>query len=247
MKAAASAQLRLLDLQAEDTAIAQAEHRKRSLPEHAALAEARTVRGRLGETLIAARTKVGDLQLDVEKAESDLVPVRERRVRDQQRVDAGTVTDPKQLNALLDEITHLGRRIADLEDIELEVMEQLEAATAEQDHAAAELTEVENSMRALIASRDEQVAQFDAELAAHQKARDAIAAELPADLVALYDRIRVRSGGLGAAALKGRRCAGCQIEATPIALSGYAAAPADEVLRCEECERVLVRTGAVEA
>jgi predicted nucleic acid-binding Zn-ribbon protein len=247
MKAAASAQLRLLDLQAEDTAIAQLEHRKRSLPEHAALAEARTVRGRLGETLIAARTKVGDLQLDVEKAESDLVPVRERRVRDQQRVDSGSVTDPKQLNALLDEITHLGRRIADLEDIELEVMEQLEAATAEQDRAATELTEVENSMRALIASRDEQVAQFDADLAAHQKARDGIAAELPADLVALYDRIRVRAGGLGAAALKGRRCAGCQIEATPIALSGYAAAPADEVLRCEECERVLVRTGSVGA
>ncbi len=247
MKADPTAQLRLLDLQAEDTAIAQLEHRRRSLPEHAALAEARTARAGLGESLIAARTTVADLQLDVEKAESDLVPVRERQARDQQRVDAGTVTDPKQLNAMLDEISHLGRRISDLEDVELELMEQLETATAERDRYAAELAELENSMRALIASRDEQVAQFDAEQAGHQSARDGIATGIPADLLALYDRIRARSGGVGAAALEGRRCGGCQIEATPIALAGYAAAAPDEVLRCEECERVLVRTSAVEA
>ena len=102
MKAAASAQLRLLDVQAEDTAISQLEHRRRSLPEHAAIAEAKTVRARLHQDLVAARTRVGDLQLEVDKAEADLVPVRERKVRDQQRVDGGTVTDPKQLNALLD-------------------------------------------------------------------------------------------------------------------------------------------------
>lgn len=247
MKADPTVQLRLLDLQAEDTAIAQLEHRRRSLPEHAALSEARTTRAHLGEDLVAARTRVGDLQLDVEKAESDLVPVRERQARDQQRVDAGTVNDPKQLSAMLEEIAHLGRRISDLEDIELEVMEQLEAATAEHDQKARDLTELENSMRALIASRDAQLAELDAELAVHQGNRDGIAGEIPADLLALYDRIRVRSGGLGAAELKGRRCSGCQLEATSSALTGYAAAAPDEVLRCEECERVLVRTAAVQA
>lgn len=247
MKAAAAAQLRLLDVQAEDTAIAQLEHRRRSLPEHAAIAAARIVRAKLGGSLVAVRTEIGDLQLEVDKAESDLVPVRERRVRDQTRVDDGTVTDPKQLNALLDEITHLGRRIGDLEDIELEVMEQLEAGTGRHQMLTTELHELENSMRALIASRDEQLAQLDAEVARHQAARDAAAAEIPADLLALYDRIRVRSGGLGAAALRARRCSGCQLEITSIALAGYAAAAPDEVLRCEECERVLVRTAVADA
>ena len=247
MKAAATAQLRLLDLQAEDTAMAQLEHRRRSLPEHAAIAEARAVRVKVGQGLVGARTRVGDLQLEVDKAEADLVPVRERKARDQHRVDDGGVTDPKQLNALLDEITHLGRRIGDLEDIELEVMEQREAATGTQEMLTGELTEVENSMRALIAARDEQVATLDAELGTHQKARDGIAAEIPADLLALYDRIRVRSGGLGAAALRGRRCSGCQLEATATALAEYAAAAEDDVLRCEECERVLVRIASVAA
>ncbi|HQZ00340.1 MAG TPA: hypothetical protein PLQ63_10075 [Propionicimonas sp.] len=247
MKAAATAQLRLLDLQAHDTAISQFEHRRKSLPEHAAIAEARVARAKLAESLVAARTRVADLQLELDKAESDLVPVRERRVRDQHRVDNGVITDPKQLNAMLDEITHLGRRISDLEDIELEVMEQLETATAEHDRLAEELSELETSARALIASRDAQAGELDAEISQHRGVRDGIAAEIPADLLALYDRIRVHLGGTGAAPLKGRRCGGCQLEATPIALQAYAAAAPDDVLRCEECERLLVRTGSVEA
>lgn len=241
MKADPAAQLRLLDLQAEDTAIAQLEHRRRGLPEHAQLAEARMKRAKLTEQTVAAQTEVADLQLEVEKAEADLVPVRERRARDQQRVDAGTLTDPKQLNAMIDEIAHLGKRISDLEDIELEVMERLEGATSARDESAAELAQLEDSMRAAIASRDAQLAEIDAERNIHQERRDQLAAGLPEALVGLYDRIRTRSGGLGAAALVGRRCSGCQLEATPIALTGYTSAPADEVIRCEECERILVR------
>ncbi len=131
MQAAATAQSRLLALQSIDTAIAQLEHRRRSLPELAQIAEKQQARRRQGEQLIAANTAVSDLELDVAKAEADLVPVRERLERDQQRVNSGAVTDPKQLNALLDEIQHLKRRISDLEDVELELKESLEQATAD--------------------------------------------------------------------------------------------------------------------
>jgi Zn-ribbon protein, possibly nucleic acid-binding len=246
MKAAAAAQIRLLDLQQEDTALAQVEHRKRALPEHAAITEAKTVRVKLKQDHLAVQTRLTDAQADLDKAEADLVPVRERKVRDQQRLDAGVVSDTKALQGLIDEIEHLGRRISELEDVQLEAMEQVELAAADEARLAEEVGEVESSLRALIASRDEQLAQLDAQGAQHQGVRNGIAAELPADLVGLYDRIRVRAGGLGAAALKGRRCGGCQLEATPTALAGYAAAPTDEVMRCEECERVLVRIGAVE-
>lgn len=244
MKAAVAAQRRLLDLQATDNALSQLEHRRRQLPEHAAIAEAKLRRAKLAEALVAARTEVGDLALELQKAEADLAPVRERLVRDQRRVEAGTITDPKQLSAMLEEITHLGRRISDLEDIELEVMERHENATAAHDGLAEQLSELESSARALIASRDAQLGELDTDLAAQQAVRDAIVAELPAELVALYDRIRVRSGGLGAAELKGGRCGGCQLQATTTALAGYTAAAPDEVLRCEECERVLVRPAA---
>jgi uncharacterized protein len=244
MKAVASAQLRLLDLQAEDTAIAQLTHRKTTLPEHAVIVDGKAQRVTLAASLVEVRTRLSDYKLEVEKAEADLVPVRERLARDIKRRDDGLVTDPRGFAALTDEIEHLNKRISDLEDAELEAMENLESAAASEAGLAEQLTDLEGSVRAVIASRDEQLAQTDAEIAAHTAARDAIVAGLPAELVTLYDRIRVKAGGLGAAELKGRRCAGCQLEATATALAGYAKAAADDVLRCEECERILVRTAA---
>lgn len=241
MLAAPQAQLGLLDLQAVDTAISQLEHRRKSLPEHAQISEGQKIRAELGEAIVAARTVVSDLELELDKAESDLVPVKERRARDQRRLDDGAVTDPKQLSALMEEIDHLKRRISDLEDVQLEVMEELEAATVRHAALVEQRTEIENSLRALIASRDELVAIIDADLVQQRAAREKLAAGLPEDLVALYARIAARSGGVGVGRLQGRRCGGCQIEATPAALASYAAAPPDEVVRCEECERILVR------
>ncbi len=241
MLAAPQAQLGLLDLQAVDTAISQLEHRRKSLPEHAQIAEGQKIRAELGEAIVAARTVVSDLELELDKAESDLVPVKERRARDQRRLDDGAVTDPKQLSALMEEIDHLKSRISDLEDVQLEVMEKLEAATVRHAALVEQRTEIENSLRALIASRDELVAIIDADLVQQRAAREKLAAGLPEDLVALYARIAARSGGVGVGRLQGRRCGGCQIEATPAALASYAAAPPDEVVRCEECERILVR------
>ena len=244
MLAAPQAQRRLLDLQAIDTAIAQLEHRRKALPEHAQIAEGQKTRAQLSESIVAANTVVGDLELDLQKAEADLVPVRERLARDQQRVDSGTVTDGKQLTALIDEIEHLKRRISDLEDVELEVMESHEAATGKHTMLVTERTEIEDSLRALIARRNEQTAVIDADLAQQRTARETIAAELPTELVALYGRIAERNGGVGAGALRGRRCGACQLEATASALAAYHSAAADEVLRCEECDRILVREAA---
>ncbi len=242
MQAAATAQTRLLELQSVDTVIAQLEHRRRSLPELAEIAERQQARRRQASDLIALDTAVSDVDLELAKAESDLVPVRERLERDRQRVDSGSVTDPKQLNALLDEIEHLKRRIGDLEDVQLEVMERQEEAGAARDALAAAREAGTDELRALLATRDERFAALDAELERSRAQRNALAELVPSDLLALYDQIRGRLGGVGAAALVRRRCAGCQLEATAADLTRYRAAPADEVLRCEECNRILVRT-----
>lgn len=242
MQAAATAQTRLLELQSVDTVIAQLEHRRRSLPELAEIAERQQARRRQASDLIALDTAVSDVDLELAKAESDLVPVRERLERDRQRVDSGSVTDPKQLNALLDEIEHLKRRIGDLEDVQLEVMERQEESVAARDELAAAREAGTDELRALLATRDERFAELDAELERSRAQRNALAELVPSDLLALYDQIRGRLGGVGAAALVRRRCAGCQLEATAADLTRYRAAPADEVLRCEECNRILVRT-----
>ena len=242
MKAAPEAQRRLLDLQAVDTAIAQGQHRRRQLPEHAAIAQAQAQRVRLGEELTAARTRAYDLEQEQTKAEADLEPVRARKERDQRRVDDGSVTDPKQLRALLDEIEHLGRRIGELEDAQLEGMERLEATQAEVAELAARRASGENELRGLIASRDAKLAEIDADLARLHGERAVIAQALPQDLLAAYVRTAERSGGVGAAELKQGRCGGCQLQLNGADLARHRSAAADEVLRCEDCDRLLVRT-----
>jgi predicted nucleic acid-binding Zn-ribbon protein len=242
MKADPGAQRRLLDLQAVDTAIGQLDHRVKILPEHALLAERQSRRQGLGQALVAAETALSDATAAQTKAEADLVPVRERLARDERTVDGGTLSDPKTLKAMIDEIAHLKTRISTLEDEELELMEAVENAEADRARIMKERTAIEDEMRALIAKRDAAVGDLQADLADRRSVRAGLLAEIPGPLVDAYEKVRSRSGGVGAAALQGRRCTGCGLEANPSDYEHYLAAAADEVLRCEECDRILVRT-----
>ncbi len=242
MKAAAEAQRRLLDLQASDTAIAQLDHRRNTLPETTRARELQAERGRAAEHVIAAETVVSDLEGEQAKAESDLVPVRERLARNEQRVNDGSVGDPKALQGLIEEIAHLRKRIGDLEDAQLEAMERLEEAREVAGRAVDAKTGIETTMRDLLKVREGKLTEIAAERGRRELERDAIAAAVPADLLALYTRIAEKSGGVGAAMLRQGRCGGCQLEATSADMNRYRAADEDEVLRCEECNRILVRT-----
>ncbi len=242
IKADHGAQLRLLDLQELDSALIRLGHRRRTLPEHAELAELRSQRDSVGSDLVQAATEVSDLELEQEKAERDLTPVRQRLERNQQRVADGSVSDPKALSGLVDEIGHLRKRIGDLEDAELEVMEQLEDATARRAAFEQRAAVLDGEIGAVTERRDSELRQIAAEAGERNAERDALSPGLPTDLLALYDRLRASHGGIGAAELRARRCTGCQLELNAADLRGYAAAATDEVLRCEECGRILVRT-----
>ena len=193
---------------------------------------------------MAADTAVSDLELEQAKAESDLEPVRERLARNQRRIADGSVPDPKALSSMVEEVDHLKKRIGDLEDAELEVMEQLEQAVADAGPAA------RPGPVSWIASggRGHRPAGPAARRAGRRGrrsgARNGPRSRRPSrpQLLTLYDRVAASHGGVGAAELRARRCTGCQLEVNAADLRGFAAAADDEVLRCEECSRILVRT-----
>ncbi|MGI3779375.1 MAG: zinc ribbon domain-containing protein, partial [Janthinobacterium lividum] len=95
---------------------------------------------------------------------------------------------------------------------------------------------------AATATRDAAVQQLTNEASYQRTERDRLVPELPADLLTLYARIATSKGGVGAAALVHRRCTGCRLEVNANELREYAVTPPEEVLRCEECGRILVRT-----
>jgi uncharacterized protein len=241
LKADPSRQWRLLDLQAIDTRLDQIAHARAHLPQLALLAELEHRAEALESDLVRAQTALGDVQREIAKAEADVQLVRDRSARDQSRLDAGTGS-AKDLQAISHELQSLARRQAELEDVELEVMERAETAEAEVARLDAERSAVGAELDEATRARDTAVAELDAEVKQVGAPRADIVAGVGEDLVALYEKIRANSGGLGAAALRQRRCGGCQLELNNVDMSRIKAAAEDEVLRCEECRRILVRT-----
>ena len=240
MKAEPARQSRLLDLQAIDTRLSQIEHARRTIPQLAEIADLQGKARLLDDQLIRSRTELGDVKREITKAEGDVQQVRDRATRDQQRLDSG-VGSAKDLTAIQHELGSLARRQAELEEVELEVMERAEAIesdVAELERGRGELTE---RLTALEKARDERLAELSAEEGQVAAPRDTVVDEVGDDLVALYEKIRSTSG-TGAAPLRQRRCGGCQLELNPVELRTIKDAPEDEVLRCEECRRILVRT-----
>ncbi len=234
-------QQRLLHLADLDAELARLQHAARSLPQHARIAELMKARQDVTDDLVAATTRSKDLEIAVKRAESDLTPVRSRLERETARVEGGTVTDPKVLRGLTDEVERIKRRIVELEDAELELMGQLEEASAARDTLAARKAEIETRLRDDVASRDTEVSSLSAEAKSISEARKQEAQRIPEGLLKLYDKLRAHSG-MGAARLHQGRCGGCQLQLTVADLDLYRKAAANEVLRCVECDRILVRT-----
>ena len=242
LNAEPSAQLTLLDLQAKDSALAQLHHRRTSLPEHARVAELQEKAGELDGLRIEADTEVGDLTRAQSKADAEVENVKARRVRDEERLGSGAITNPKDLESLQHELGALERRISTLEDEELEVMERLEEAQQKLSSVNGDLDRVKAELDQVTAARDAALEAIDAETATVTAERERVVADVPAELLALYEKVGEQHGGLAAAALRARRCEGCRLEINGADLREIAAKPDDEVLRCPECSRILVRT-----
>jgi uncharacterized protein len=157
-------------------------------------------------------------------------------------MDRGLINNPKDLERMQHELVSLERRITALEDEELEVMERLEEAQQALDSLLEQLRAADERLVGLGEARDRQVLEIEEELGKVRAERDPAAADIPAELLALYDRLRQNKGGVGAAALRARQCGGCRLSLDNAELAVIRKAPSDEVIRCEECQRILVRT-----
>ncbi len=230
-------------MQALDAQVDQLGHQRTHLPEIADIAALTQSRSELVDQMRDAQIVVDDLGAAQAKADADVESVKARRTRDRDRMDAGQISNPKDLERMQHELVSLERRVATLEDEELEVMEQLEAAQAQLLVFRGQVEEADARLAELTEARDEKVARIETELADVRSQRAPALDGLPEDLLALYERLRAGKGGVGAAELRQRRCTGCQLTIDNAELAIIRAQPSNEVVRCEECTRILVRTG----
>ena len=234
-------QRRLLDLQAIDSRRDALDQQWRDHPAVVVLSdlEQRDV------DLSVARREVDEsaqeAQAAIRQAEREAEQIRSHQDRDRRRLDAGTVSSPRELEGLQHEIATLQEKLDLLEEGELEAMERLETAEArlaELDEARAEVTSARDAQQQeLAAARGAIDAERD-ELAAE---RAELVAELPDDLLVRYERSRAQHGGVAVGALRHGRCDGCRLDLTPVDLARAKAAAPDALLHCEECGRLLLR------
>jgi len=240
MKAEPAVQRRLLDLAEVDGELDRLAHRRRTLPEHVQLADAEGAVRTAKDKLVGVETVAGVLDRDIRRLERDIEGVLARAQRDNTML-AGSGVGARQATELQHELETLARRQTVLEDEQLEVMEQREAVGVDVEHSRGVLVSAEQAVGEIIERRDSALADIDAAEAGRRRDREQIAVNLPADLLVLYDKRRAQKG-TGAAALLQRRCQSCRLELDRTALSELRAAPPDEIVYCEECGVILVRT-----
>jgi uncharacterized protein len=241
VKASPQAQLKLIELADLDAELSRLEHRRRTLPESQEYERIEAADAGLRDELATLEARDSDLGRELLKAERDVEQVRSRIERDRARLDAGRVSSPRELENLQSEIGSLERRQADLEEIVLGVMERQEEVSHRQRALREERATLAGRREEVGARRDAALAEISEQAGKASQGRTGIAAELPADLLALYDRLRAQHT-VGAAALRKGRCEGCHLSLNTVDLARIRAAAPDEVLRCEECRRILVRT-----
>ena len=221
--------------------LAQLAHRRHNLPELATIADCEQRASGVRARLVDAETSLADLAAEQRRLEADVETVRLRAEKDQRRMAAAGVP-AKEIAGLQHEVTSLARRQSVLEDELLERMETRETAEAEVARLQSELQAILAERATAEAARDEVFGEIDDALGKRRAERDRLAGTLPGDLLALYDKVREASGGVGAAMLRQRRCEGCRLELSGSELADLRAAKPETVVRCDNCRRILVRT-----
>lgn len=230
----------LLVVQSHDTRLDQIHHHLATLPERAARDAAAASLADLDARVATQAAARDELARDQKRLDDEVESLETKRKGFDTRLYSGTVTNPRELQDLQDEIAALGRRISVLEDRELEIMEQrepvdagLDALVAQRDEAVAALARAEDL---LTVAEAELAAELEAETAVRATAAEAV----PDDLLASYGRLRVGLGGVGVARLTGTQCGGCHLTLSAVEASRLHKLPEGEVAHCEECGRILV-------
>ncbi|HEX5267456.1 MAG TPA: C4-type zinc ribbon domain-containing protein [Acidimicrobiales bacterium] len=232
---------RLLEVQDEDTHGDQIRHRRETHPLRAELAAARRQREDLDVRLGQEQERLDALTARQTEMEAEVAAGRGRMEGIEKRMYSGEVGAARDLQAMAEEVDGLRGRIRRLEDVILEVMEEREPVEALVGQLAAERAAVAGRLAHIESDLGAAEQELTAEEAGHAARRAELAGTLPPELTARYERLRQRLGGVGVARLVNGSCGGCHLTLSATELDRLRKAPADEVLTCEQCGRVLVR------
>jgi predicted nucleic acid-binding Zn-ribbon protein len=238
IRADAAALERLLQLQSEDSALDRGRRRLAQLPEKTNLDKLEAELNELSSDHALAERNRDEVGRAQDRLEAEISSLEQKLQREQERLYSGQVSNPRELAGLQAEIEMLIRRRGALEDELLEVMVARDAAASTLQSLTSERAELSARTSELRAEVARLSGEIEADLSAHQVAREELSAGLPQELVALYEKIRAAKGGVGAAALEQGTCQGCHTKLPAREVERLRAEGG--LQRCENCRRILV-------
>ncbi len=231
----------LLRVQDHDTAVDRLRHRRETLPQATELRATEDELSSLEAVLAEVGGRAAEAARVQRRLEDELATVEAKIVELDAKLYSGAVKVPRELQAIQAEGEALRARRGTLEDEVLEAMgerEPLEEEVAALERRRAELDAEGSRLRAAVA---EAQAVIDKEVAAELDARETAAAAIPPDLMGLYEQLRAKLDGVGAAPLVNGRCGGCHLALPATEVDRLRKEAPDALVRCEQCSRILVR------
>lgn len=237
MKASETQQADLLSLANLDLEITRSRAAIKNLSSGAQFANLREMQRELAAKLIDARNALDSVELELKRAETDLQLVEQRIAKDEQRLNS--TNNAKDAQGIQSEIESLTRRKSDLEDIELAVLDQQEAAKAVFATISVDKAAVDEELAAAESANEAELMKLRSGLDLLTNDRAQQASRISTELIELYDKKAVR--GVPVARLLGRECGACRISLGATAFNEVESLPHDEIATCPECQAILIR------
>lgn len=230
----------LLALQETDSAIRRLEHQLASLEEQRQLdacqAHIEQLQAERDETMIQLERNRGEQR----QLEREIDVLSERRDAESARLYGGGVTNQREMRSVEAEIETTNRRIAEHEELLIDVLERVENLAAQHEELGGRIDVAVQRAAELTEARDAAAKSILAETAELQAARDGQTGALPSDLLERYQQVVARTGGVGVGKLNGQSCTACRVEMSMADVGELLAGPS--LTTCPQCRRLLVVT-----
>lgn len=230
----------LLDVQALDLSLDQLRHRRDTLASRRDQRSAERAAVDIEHQLVPVRETAAALGRSGKRLEDEVATVEAKAADVDRRLYSGQVSAPRELQAMQDDVESLRRRVRQLEDALLEVMEEAEPVGQQEGRLVEQRLALEAEAARHAAAATVSEAEIDDEIASVEGRRSGLVAVVPPELLGEYERLRVRLGGEGVARLDGNRCTGCHLTLPAKEVEAVRRAPAGSVPHHEECGRILV-------
>ena len=240
MQASTEQQSLILELQLLDNEIMQSNTKLKSLPEIEQLLHIEKRVTAANDELAVVKSEAEQIALELRRGEVDVETVTDRITKDEARLSSGNAT-PKELEQLQHEVESLKKRQEALEEIELEIMIRNDAVIARTNTLTTDLASLQTLKDEISGRLQSATDEINKVIADKNTARNLVAGKIEKALIDLYEKIRGNAGGVGAAALVGNKCNGCNLAINAVEMERIKSLAKDELLRCEECRRILVR------